>query len=148
MRRTTESVLPRQTETVHPQVLADGRRTPLLLPEGLQDPVIHRTSTSLEALLQVPLPAPRRPRGDPPRFDATAIFDAIQAFKLLKVMLKLMRLKVAKTNKNITSMTRLTRQNRMKERLTSTSDGIWQRKQSLCNTNFSTRLRTHIAPCA
>ena len=143
MRRTTESVLPRQTETVHPQVLADGRRTPLLLPEGLQDPVIHRTSTSLEALLQVPLPAPRRPRGDPPRFDAAMIFDAIQAFKL-----KLMRLKVAKTSKNITSMTRLTRQNRMKERLTSTSDEIWQRKQSLCNTNFSTRLRTHIAPCA
>ena len=143
MRRTTESVLPRQTETVHPQVLADGRRTPLLLPEGLQDPVIHRTSTSPEALLQVPLPAPRRPRGDPPRFDATTIFDAIQAFKL-----KLMRLMVAKTNKNITSMTRLTRQNRMKERLTSTSDEIWQQKRSLCNTNFSTRQRTHIAPCA
>ena len=142
MRRTTENVLPRQTETVHPQVLADGRRTPLLLPEGLQDPVIHRTSTSLEALLQVPLPAPRRPRGDSHRFDAM-IFDAIQAFKL-----KLMRLMVAKTNKNITSMTRLTRQNRMKERLTSTSDEIWQQKRSLCNTNFSTRLRTHIAPCA
>ena len=107
-------------------------------------PVIHRTSTSLEALLQVPLLAPRRPRGDSPRFDATmTIFGEIQAFKL-----KLMRLKVAKTSKNITSMTRLTRQNRMKERLTSTSDEIWQRKQSLCNTNFSTRQRTHIAPCA
>ena len=142
MRRTTESVLPCQTEKIHPQVLADGRRTPLLLPEGLQDPVIHRTSTSLEALLQVSLPAPRRPRGDP-RFDATMIFDAIQAVKL-----KMMRLMVAKTNKNITSMTRLTRQNRMKERLTSTSDEIWQRKQSLCNTNSSTRLRIHIAPCA
>ena len=119
MCRTTESILPCQTETVRPQVLADGRRTPLLLPEGLQDPVIHRTSTSLEALLQVPLPAPRRPRGGFHRFDAM-IFDAIQAFKL-----KLMRLMVAKTNKNITSMTRLTRRNRVKERFTSTSDEIW-----------------------
>ena len=90
-------------------MLADGRRTPRYPTEGLQDLAIRQTSTLPEALLQVPLPAPRRPRGDSHRFDAIQ-FDAI--FNALMRLNKI----VAKTNKNIMLMTHLTRQNRMRRR--------------------------------
>ena len=91
-------------------MLTNGRRTPRYHTEGLQDLAIRQTSTLPEALRQVPLPAPRRPRGDSHRFDAIQ-FDAI--FNAMMMRLNQM---VVKTNKNIMLMTLLTRQNRMRRR--------------------------------
>jgi len=94
---------------VHTQVLTNRRRTQRYPMEGLQDLAIRQTSILPEALLQVPLPAPRRPRGDSHRFDAIQ-FDAI-----CNALMRLNKM-VAEANKNIMLMIHLTRQNRMKGR--------------------------------